>query len=79
VRYFGKVIIQILSAGLSHLQAQSGFGSSADSQPEARFLERNPELSLIAGEINELSGPTILVGDLTADRGRSAFAERNLT
>lgn len=44
-------------------------------QEEARFLERNQELSLIASEIKELSGPTILVGDFNCGPWSKPFAE----
>ena len=44
-------------------------------QVEARFVERNLELSLIASEIKELSGPTILVGDFNCGPWSKPFVE----
>ncbi len=77
VRYFGK----------SHhprIFAQLGFPTyklnlvlvhPPTPQVEARFLERNQELSLIASEIRGLTGPTVLVGDLNCGPWSKPFSE----
>lgn len=77
VRYFGK----------SHhprIFAQLGFPTyrlnlvlvhPPTPQVEARFLERNQELSLIASEIKNLTGPTVLVGDFNCGPWSKPFTE----
>ncbi len=77
VRYFGK----------SHhprIFAQLGFPTyklnlvlihPPTPQVEARFIERNQELSLIASETKGLTGPTVLVGDFNCGPWSKPFSE----
>lgn len=77
VRYFGKshhprIFAQLqLPVGIVNLVLVH----PPTPQSEARFIERNKELNLIASEIGALAGPTVLVGDLNCGPWSMPFAQ----
>lgn len=77
VRYFGKSHHPRISAqlGFPTYKLNLVLVHPPTPQVEARFIERNQELSLIASEIKGLTGPTVLVGDFNCGPWSKSFAE----